>query len=106
MQTSGKILLIKPTQNISEKFRKREFVLQIVEDERHPQPVLFELHQERCKLLDKFKEGDYLAVFFNLKGRTWDSPSGEKKYFNTLNVWKLHKIEKLSPNRPKQTNNQ
>ena len=40
-------------------------------------------------MLDNFKEGDQVEVFFNLRGREWTNPQGEVKVFNTLDAWKI-----------------
>ncbi len=36
--------------------------------------------------------GDEVQVEFSLRGREWKSPSGEVKFFNSLDVWTLKKI--------------
>ena len=77
-----------PEQKVSEKFRKRDFVL-TDNASQYPQFISFQLVQDRCSLLDAFQEGQEIRVFFNLRGREWRAPSGEVKYFNTLEAWKL-----------------
>jgi hypothetical protein len=37
------------------------------------------------------------AIEFSLRGREWRSPSGETKYFTTLDVWKLDLIGERRP---------
>jgi hypothetical protein len=86
-QVSGKIYLIKSEQKVSEKFRKREFV--IIVEGNYPQYLSFQATQDNCSLLDKFKQGDIIKISFNLRGREWKSPSGEVKYFNTLEAWRI-----------------
>jgi hypothetical protein len=87
MQVAGKIVAIMPTQVVSEKFSKREFVIET--NDQYPQLVIFQLTQDKCNLLDAFKVGNKLEVSFNLRGREWTSPAGEVKYFNTLEAWKI-----------------
>ncbi len=85
----GNIKVIKATQTVSEKFRKREFVV-TDNSSQYPQDIQFQLAQDRCELLDAYKPGDHVEVTFNLRGREWTSPKdGEVKYFNTLDVFKL-----------------
>jgi hypothetical protein len=43
--------------------------------------------------LDAFKVGNQLEVSFNLRGREWTSPAGEVKYFNTLEAWRLERLD-------------
>jgi hypothetical protein len=89
----GKIAVIKPAQKITEKFTKREFV--ITDDTgQYPQMIQFQLTQERCEALDIVEVGDEVLAHFNVRGKEWKSPSGEMKYFNTLEVYKLEYINK------------
>jgi hypothetical protein len=85
--TKGTIKVANATQVISEKFSKREFVIETTDQ--YPQLVMFQLTQDKCNLLDAFKVGNQLEVSFNLRGREWTNPQGETKYFNTLEAWKI-----------------
>lgn len=93
MNLSGKLIEIFPTKNITEKFRKREFVVEYAENANYPQTIALELQQDNCATLDNFSTGDFVNVTFDLRGRKWVSPAGETKYFNTLVAWKLAKTE-------------
>lgn len=73
---------------VSDKFRKREFVL-TDNAASYPQTILFQLTQDRCSLLDKANVGDVITVTFGLKGREWKNPQGEIKFFNSLDVFKI-----------------
>jgi single-strand DNA-binding protein len=84
----GKLHVAYETKQVSAKFTKREFVVE-VPDGKYPQMVSFQLTGDRCSVLDDFKVGDQVRVTFNLRGREWKSPQGETKYFNSLDVWKL-----------------
>lgn len=89
MKTTGTIIAIFETFNVSEKFKKREFVIQDNENEKYPQLIKFEFTQDKCELLDTYTEGEEVEVEFNLRGREYVNPKGEKNYFNTLQAWKL-----------------
>ena len=91
MQASGKLHVIKEAQQVTERFRKREFVLELSENARYPQFVAFQLTGDRCEGIDDFKVGDEVQVEFSLRGREWKSPSGEVKYFNSLDVWNIER---------------
>jgi hypothetical protein len=69
-------------QQVSERFRKRDFVL-TDNSSQYPQFITFQLVQDRCSLVEPFNEGDEIRVFFNLRGREWKAPAGDVKYFNT-----------------------
>src|SRR3989304_7296761 len=73
---------------VSEKFRKREFVL-TDNASSYPQTILFQLTQDRCSLIENAKVGDEITVTFSLKGREWKNPQGEIKFFNSLDVFKI-----------------
>lgn len=85
---TGEIKVIKETVQVTEKFRKREFVL-IDDSSQYPQFISFQLTQDRCGLLDASNVGDRITVSFNLRGREWIDKQGEVKYFNSLEVWRV-----------------
>jgi hypothetical protein len=87
MQVAGKIVAIMPTQVVSEKFSKREFVVET--PDQYPQQILFQLTQDKCSVLDSLKVGQEVDVHLNIRGRSWQNPQGETKYFNTLEAWKI-----------------
>lgn len=90
MQVSGILKVLKETQAVNDRFKKREFVL-TDNSSQYPQHISFQLTQDRCNLLDGAQEGEALTVHFNLRGREWTSPQGEIKYFNSLEAWKIDK---------------
>ena len=72
----------------------------------YPQPLQFEMVQDRCELLDSFEVGQEVEIFFDLRGREWTNPQGQVKYFNTLQAWKLVSEQSsvtTSPTTPAQT---
>jgi hypothetical protein len=97
MEIKGTIKKISATVQISERFRKREFVVEYASNPDYPQPLQFEMVQDRCELLDPFQEGQQVEISFDLRGREWTNPQGQVKYFNTLQAWKLV-AEKSSAN--------
>jgi single-strand DNA-binding protein len=91
----GTLKLANETQVISEKFSKREFVIET--QDQYPQLIMFQATQEKCNLLDGIGVGSKLEVSFNLRGREWTSPAGEIKYFNTLEAWKIDVLYTVHP---------
>ena len=89
LETSGRIHIVKEAQQVTERFRKREFVLELADNPQYPQFVQFQLTGNRCDKLDGVKPGDEVRVEFSLRGREWKSPQGEIRYFNSLDVWDL-----------------
>lgn len=90
MQVAGKLVVINATQVVSEKFSKRTFV--VATEDKFPQEIEFQLTQDKCDYLDQYKVGEQVNVSLNIRGRSWTSPSGETKYFNTLEAWKIERV--------------
>src|ERR1017187_2383438 len=88
MEITGTLKVKNNEVQVSEKFKKREFVI-TDNSSQYPQFIQFQLTQDRCSLLDNYKLGDELKVYFNLRGREWKNPQGEVKYFNSLEAWRL-----------------
>jgi hypothetical protein len=98
IETTGKLHTIFETKQVSERFTKREFVLELTDNPKYPQAVLFQLTGDRCSQLDSFQVGDQVRIDFSLRGREWRSPSGELKYFNSLDVWKVEPARAAASN--------
>jgi len=90
-KTSGKIHAISEAQQVTERFRKREFVLELADNPRFPQYVQFQLTGDRCENVDGFDVGDEVELEFSLRGREWTSPKGDVRYFNSLDVWEIQR---------------
>tara|TARA_B100001057_G_scaffold457270_1_gene505426 strand:+ start:881 stop:1252 length:372 start_codon:yes stop_codon:yes gene_type:complete len=92
MNISGKVKLISETKEYgSNGFRKREIVL--TTQEQYPQNILVEFIQDRTDLLDPFSIGDFVKIDINLRGREWTNDKGEIKYFNSIQGWRIEKVE-------------
>ncbi|HEY5945227.1 MAG TPA: DUF3127 domain-containing protein [Kofleriaceae bacterium] len=89
IEATGKLHTIFETKQVSERFSKREFVVELADNPKYPQTVIFQLTGDRCTQLDGMNVGDQVRIEFSLRGREWRSPSGEVKYFNSLDVWKI-----------------
>jgi hypothetical protein len=89
MQMQGKIHATFDAEQVTERFRKREFVLELEGASRYPQYVMFQLTGDRCEALDGFAVGQEVKVEFSLRGREWTSPKGEIRYFNSLETWSV-----------------
>ena len=89
MEITGKLIEVGETQQISDRFRKREFVVEYATNPEYPEFVKMELTQDRVGLLDNFTTGQSVQVSFDLRGRKWVAPDGAVKYFNTIQAWRL-----------------
>ena len=91
MDISGKLKLVNDTKEYgSNGFRKREVV--ITTEEQYPQDLLIEFIQDKCDLLNSYKVGGSVKIDINLRGREWESPQGEIKYFNSIQGWRIEKL--------------
>ena len=91
MDISGKLKLVNDTKEYgSNGFRKREVV--ITTEEQYPQDLLIEFIQDKCDLLNSYKMGESVKIDINLRGREWESPQGEIKYFNSIQGWRIEKL--------------
>jgi hypothetical protein len=92
MEIKGKVHEVAPTVQVTESLKKRELILEYIENPQYPEYLKFEAIQERCNLLDNVKIGDDVEVFFHLKGRPWTDKTGKKSYFNSLQLWKINTL--------------
>ncbi len=92
IEATGKLHTIFETKQVSERFSKREFVIEMSDNPKYPQVVLFQLTGDRCAQLDGLNVGDTVSIEFSLRGREWKSPSGELKYFNSLDCWSVEPV--------------
>lgn len=101
-EVEGKLHRLFPTEQKSASFQTREFVLE-VPDGNYPQLIKFQAVQERCSLLDAFREGERIKVSFDLRGREWNG-----KYLTNLNAWRIDRAsdEGSSNNSSSSNNNQ
>ncbi len=85
-EVEGKLHKKFETEQKTDTFQAREFVLEIA-DGQYPQQVKFQLVQDRCGLIDSYEEGEDMKVHFDLRGREWQG-----RYFTNLNAWRLEKV--------------
>jgi hypothetical protein len=90
MDITGKIIVLEDTVQVSEKFRKREFVIEYADNPQYPEYIKFEMVQDKCTILDNFAVDQEVQVFFDLRGRKWVDRQGQTKYFNSLQAWRLN----------------
>ncbi len=96
MNIKGKLLEKYEVQNVSETFRKREFIVEYTENPQYPEFLKFELIQSNCDQIEQIPVGSDISVTFNLKGRKWTDRQGKVVYFNSLQAWRVEQ-EATSP---------
>lgn len=91
-ELAGKLLVKNETKSYGDNgFTKRDFVIET--ESQYPQKILIELIKDKCSLLDSFNIGDSLKVSYNINGREWINPEGAAKYFNSIQGWRIDKVE-------------
>ena len=84
----GILIEIKPTEQKTEKFRKREFTV-LLEEGRFSKKMPYQLLNDKCGLLDNFKEGQLVTVYSNRIPFEIEKPSGEIGRYVNLDCWKI-----------------
>ena len=92
---TGRLHEIFDEQQVSDKFRKREFVLE-VQDGQYPQQIKFQLTQDKTSLIDPYKMGDEVKVTFDLRGRGFNK-NGQMLYFTNLEAWRVEAASAGAP---------
>lgn len=88
---TGVLHHIGQTQQVNDRFKKREFVLRIDEEVNgnvYSQHVQFQVAQNKCDMLNNYAAGQEVTVNFNLRGREF-TKDNKTSYFNTLDCWKI-----------------
>jgi hypothetical protein len=93
MEITGTIKKIGETLTFGN-FKKREVV--VTTDEQYPQFLLVEFTQDKTDLLNNYNIGEPVKISINLRGREWVSPQGETKYFNSIQGWRIEKLNNTS----------
>ena len=98
MEVTGKVKVVNPEQQVSATFKKRELV--VTTDEQYPQHIMIEFTQDKTDLLNNYAPGEEVKVSINLRGREWVNPQGETKYFNSIQGWRIEKVQAEAPSAP------
>ena len=87
----GKIYSINETKQVTGTFKERKFVVKDFGNER-TNFVEFQVVQSKCEMLDSFKVGDKVEVYYNLQGRAvFNKETGEEFFFNSIVAYKIEK---------------
>jgi len=92
-EITGKVIDISPINQVSDKFKKREFVIEKKEAGRDAvfiDYIKFQLLQDKCDLINESFLNEEVKVSFNLKGNKWER-DGKINYFTNLDAWRIEK---------------
>jgi single-strand DNA-binding protein len=90
MELEVKIYSIGETQNVTDTFSKREFIVET--QEQYKQHLQLQVVKDKCSVLDGYKVGQDVKVSLNLKGRLWTNKEGKEVAFNTLECWRIESV--------------
>jgi len=97
-EAQGRLVAVYETVQRSEKFRTREFVIEINEEIRDrtiTNYVKFQLVQDRTAIIDNYKIGDSIKVHFNIRGSKWER-NGQTSYISNLDAWRIEPVSMAS----------
>lgn len=92
-EITGKVIDISPVNQVSDKFKKREFVIEKKETGGAAvfiDYIKFQLIQDKCDLINESYLNEDVKIWFNLKGNKWER-DGKINYFTNLDAWKIEK---------------
>jgi hypothetical protein len=98
-ELTGRLVFKTETQQRTEKFKVREFVVEVTEqvkDKTYSQLIKIQASNERTAVLDDINIGDEVKVHFNLRGSKWEK-DGKTSYFTNLDAWKIEKLHSAEP---------
>ena len=82
MELKGIIVKIGDIETISDKFSKREIVIETAGD--YPQKISCQVSNKTIGLFDGKAEGQEVTASINIRGREHNG-----KYYNTIEIWKV-----------------
>jgi len=93
MKVTGKVHFVGQVKQVSDKFKSKEVVL--LTKDKYPQYISIQFTQDKTELVSQEDIGEQVEVSINLRGREWKSPTGEIKYFNTIEGWQINAVGKV-----------
>jgi len=105
-EITGKLVEVLPVVQVSDKFRKREFVIEKKETGGSAvfiDFIKFQLVQDKCDLINESFLHEDIKIWFNIKGNRWER-DGKVNYFTNLDAWKIERAsgEAAGKTEPKQ----
>lgn len=98
MELQGTIKFIGQTEQVSQTFQKRDVVIMTEESSQYPQPILVQFTQAKCDELNTYQVGQQATISINLRGKEYqDKQTGQLKYFNTIQGWRITQPQAQAP---------
>lgn len=83
-EIKGKIIAINDEERVSDKFRKREFVVET--DDKYPKQICFQLVNDKVDLIDPYQVNETVMVHYNL-----ESKQSKGRWFTNATAWRIEK---------------
>ncbi len=90
-EVTGKLVAVMDTIQATATFKKREFVIEKVEEiggRTSTSFIKLQLTQDKTELLSKYSLGEEVKVHFNLRGNKSER-DGKTSYFTNLDAWRM-----------------
>lgn len=81
---TGTVKVLNATEQVTEKFAKKEVVVTIDEGSNYPQHISIQAINDKISLLDSVNVGDNVTIVANINGR-----ESKGRYYNSLTIFKL-----------------
>ena len=107
-EITGKLIEKYPTEQKSERFRKREFIVEVVDqngDRSFTNFIKFQTTNDRCDIIERINVNDNVKVLFNIRGNKYEK-DGRVSYFTNLDAWRIETIQAGTASSPSSNNNQ
>ena len=85
IEIKGTVKVLNDTEQVTDKFAKKEVVLTIDQDSKYPQDISIQAINDKISLLDSVNVGDSITIVANLNGR-----ESKGRYYNSLTIFKLN----------------
>ena len=82
----GVIKVIGTTQQVTDTFKKREFVI-VSQEGQYENFSAFQFTQDRCALGDTLAEGQEVEVFYNIRSKEYQG-----RWFTNLDAWRVNAV--------------
>jgi hypothetical protein len=91
MELQGTIYSIGPVQEVSEKFRKQEIILETLNGE-YTQHIKLQFAQKKIDLLQSFAPGSEVVCQINIAGKLYKNKEGKEDSFTNIVCWKIDNV--------------
>jgi len=105
-EITGRVIDVFPVNQVSDKFKKREFVIEKKDTGGAAvfiDYIKFQLVQDKCDLINESFLNEEVKIWFNVKGNKWER-DGKVNYFTNLDAWKIEKTTEQGRDQNNQPN--